>query len=47
LIEGIPESLEHSKLAWVSLETVAGYQLSGADIPIFEEYRTLRISRTP
>jgi 8-oxo-dGTP diphosphatase len=46
LIEGIPESVEHSKLAWVNLETVADYQLSGADVPVFEEYKTLRISRT-
>jgi 8-oxo-dGTP diphosphatase len=45
LLEGTPESLEHSKLAWVNLETVAGYQLSGADIAIFDEYRALRISQ--
>lgn len=42
VIEGSPQPLEHSCIAWVNRETVKGYQLAEADIPILEEYLTIR-----
>ncbi len=38
IVEGIPQPLEHSQIAWVNEKTVGDYELSDADIPILEEY---------
>ncbi|MBU1566350.1 MAG: (deoxy)nucleoside triphosphate pyrophosphohydrolase [Proteobacteria bacterium] len=42
LIEGTPEPLEHSNIAWVNEETVKAYQFAEADIPILGEYLSKR-----
>jgi 8-oxo-dGTP diphosphatase len=42
ILQGMPQALEHNRIVWVNEQTVQAYQFAEADIPILEEYLTIR-----
>lgn len=42
IIEGKPLPIEHQQIAWATPETAGNYEFSLADIPILNEYLSLR-----
>ena len=42
ITEGSPVPTEHQQIVWATTETAGNYEFSPADIPILEEYLSLR-----